>query len=47
MCKCAWILLVGHQQNCLHHIYTTTLIAALSAGELFVPDNQAIPSGYL
>lgn len=38
----ARILLVGHQQNCLH--YTVALIAALSAGELFVPDHQAIPS---
>ncbi|SPO00794.1 probable ECM16 - putative DEAH-box RNA helicase [Cephalotrichum gorgonifer] len=36
------ILLVGHQQNCLH--YTIALIAALSAGELFVPEHQAIPS---
>ena len=25
----ARILLVGHQQNCLHYIYTITLVAAL------------------
>ncbi|KAL2105952.1 hypothetical protein VUR80DRAFT_7508 [Thermomyces stellatus] len=38
----ARILLVGHQQDCVH--YTVALIAALSAGELFVPEHQAIPS---
>lgn len=38
----ARILLVSNQHNCLH--YTIALIAALSAGELFIPDHQAIPS---
>jgi len=36
------ILLVGHQQNCLP--YTIALIAALSAAEIFIPENQAVPS---
>ncbi|TLD24280.1 hypothetical protein PspLS_06671 [Pyricularia sp. CBS 133598] len=35
------ILLLGHQHDCLH--YTITLVAALSAAEIFIPENQAIP----
>ncbi|KAF6841760.1 ATP-dependent RNA helicase DHR1 [Colletotrichum plurivorum] len=38
----ARILLVGHQHGCLH--YTIMMVAALSAGEIFVPEHQAIPS---
>lgn len=36
------ILLVGHQQGCLP--YTIALIAALSVAEIFIPENQAVPS---
>ncbi|KAL2135420.1 hypothetical protein VTI74DRAFT_8653 [Chaetomium olivicolor] len=38
----ARILLVGHLHDCLP--YTIAMIAALSAGEIFVPENQAIPA---
>ncbi|RBQ85711.1 hypothetical protein VDGD_08371 [Verticillium dahliae] len=38
----ARILLVGHQHDCLQ--YTIALVAALSAAEVFIPENQAIPS---
>ncbi|KAK4110795.1 P-loop containing nucleoside triphosphate hydrolase protein [Canariomyces notabilis] len=37
----ARILLVGHQHGCLP--YTIALVAGMSAGEIFVPENQAIP----
>ncbi|KAK4148195.1 P-loop containing nucleoside triphosphate hydrolase protein [Dichotomopilus funicola] len=37
----ARILLVGHLHDCLP--YTIAMIAGLSAGELFVPETQAIP----
>lgn len=37
----ARILLVGHLHDCLP--YTIAMIAGLSAGEIFVPENQAIP----
>ncbi|KAL2025101.1 hypothetical protein VTK56DRAFT_103 [Thermocarpiscus australiensis] len=36
------ILLVGHLHDCLP--YTIALVAGLSAGEVFVPENQAIPA---
>ncbi|KLU92834.1 DEAH box polypeptide 37 [Magnaporthiopsis poae ATCC 64411] len=36
------ILLVGHQHDCLP--YTIALVAALSAAEIFIPENQAIPA---
>jgi ATP-dependent RNA helicase DHX37/DHR1 len=38
----ARILLVGHLHDCLP--YTIAMIAGLSAGEIFVPENQAIPT---
>ncbi|KAK4044803.1 P-loop containing nucleoside triphosphate hydrolase protein [Parachaetomium inaequale] len=38
----ARILLVGHLHDCLP--YTIAMIAGLSAGEIFVPENQAIPA---
>lgn len=38
----AKILLVGHLHGCLP--YTIALVAGLSAAEVFIPDNQAIPS---
>ncbi|KAM0324146.1 hypothetical protein ACHAQA_008338 [Verticillium albo-atrum] len=38
----ARILLVGHQHDCLQ--YTIALVAGLSAAEVFIPENQAIPS---
>ncbi|KAL2196342.1 P-loop containing nucleoside triphosphate hydrolase protein [Corynascus similis CBS 632.67] len=38
----ARILLVGHLHDCLP--YTLAMIAGLSAGEIFVPENQAIPA---
>ncbi|KXX73790.1 putative ATP-dependent RNA helicase DHX37 [Madurella mycetomatis] len=38
----ARILLVGHQHDCLP--YTIALVAGLSAGEIFIPENQAIPA---
>jgi ATP-dependent RNA helicase DHX37/DHR1 len=38
----ARILLVGHLHDCLP--YTIAMIAGLSAGEVFVPENQAIPA---
>ncbi|KAK0635249.1 P-loop containing nucleoside triphosphate hydrolase protein [Bombardia bombarda] len=37
----ARILLVGHLHECLP--YTIALVAGLSAGEVFIPENQAIP----
>ncbi|KAJ4302151.1 putative ATP-dependent RNA helicase DHR1 [Collariella sp. IMI 366227] len=37
----ARILLVGHLHDCLP--YTIAMVAAMSAGEIFVPENQAIP----
>ncbi|QPG96507.1 hypothetical protein C2857_004403 [Epichloe festucae Fl1] len=37
----ARILLVGHLHNCLP--YTIALVAGLSAGEVFLPEAQAIP----
>ncbi|KAK1760893.1 P-loop containing nucleoside triphosphate hydrolase protein [Echria macrotheca] len=37
----ARILLVGHLHDCLH--YTIALVAGLSAQEIFVPENQAVP----
>lgn len=38
----ARILLVGHLHDCLP--YTIALVAGLSAGEVFIPENQAIPA---
>ena len=38
----ARILLVGHLHDCLP--YTILLVAGLSAGEIFIPENQAIPA---
>ncbi len=38
----ARILLVGHLHDCLP--YTIAMIAGLSAGEIFVPETQAIPA---
>lgn len=38
----ARILLVGHLHGCLP--YTIALVAGLSAAEVFLPDNQAVPS---
>ncbi|KAI6782421.1 uncharacterized protein J7T54_001278 [Emericellopsis cladophorae] len=38
----ARILLVGHMHGCIH--YTIAMVAALSAQELFLPDNQAVPA---
>ncbi|KAG9231882.1 P-loop containing nucleoside triphosphate hydrolase protein [Amylocarpus encephaloides] len=37
----ARILLVGHLHNCLP--YTIALVAALSAADIFIPENQAVP----
>ncbi|KAK3359755.1 P-loop containing nucleoside triphosphate hydrolase protein [Lasiosphaeria hispida] len=37
----ARILLIGHLHECLP--YTIALVAGLSAGEIFIPENQAIP----
>ncbi|KAK3939553.1 P-loop containing nucleoside triphosphate hydrolase protein [Diplogelasinospora grovesii] len=39
----ARILLIGHLHDCLP--YTIALIAGLSAGEIYVPEHQAIPGG--
>ncbi|KAJ4255496.1 putative ATP-dependent RNA helicase DHR1 [Fusarium torreyae] len=38
----ARILLVGHLHDCIH--YTIALVAGLSAAEIFLPENQAIPA---
>ncbi|EGS17426.1 RNA helicase (dhr1)-like protein [Thermochaetoides thermophila DSM 1495] len=38
----AKILLLGHQHDCLP--YTIALVAGLSAGEIFIPESQAIPA---
>jgi ATP-dependent RNA helicase DHX37/DHR1 len=38
----ARILLVGHVNDCIH--YTIALVAGLSAGDVFIPENQAIPA---
>ncbi|KJZ70735.1 hypothetical protein HIM_09868 [Hirsutella minnesotensis 3608] len=38
----ARILLVGHLHDCLP--YTIALVAGLSAGEVFLPENQAVPA---
>ncbi|KAL2264297.1 hypothetical protein VTK26DRAFT_7902 [Humicola hyalothermophila] len=38
----ARILVVGHLHDCLP--YTIALVAGLSAGEVFIPENQAIPA---
>ncbi|PFH59302.1 hypothetical protein XA68_12565 [Ophiocordyceps unilateralis] len=38
----ARILLVGHLHDCLP--YTIALVAGLSAGEVFVPESQAVPA---
>jgi ATP-dependent RNA helicase DHX37/DHR1 len=38
----ARILVVGHLHDCLP--YTIALVAGLSAGEIFIPDSQAIPA---
>ena len=38
----ARILLVGHMHDCLP--YTIALVAGLSAAEVFLPENQAIPA---
>lgn len=38
----ARILLVGHSQGCLP--YAVALVAGLSAAEVFLPENQAIPA---
>jgi ATP-dependent RNA helicase DHX37/DHR1 len=38
----ARILLVGHLHNCLP--YTIALVAGLSAADVFIPENQAIPA---
>lgn len=38
----ARILLVGNTQDCLH--YTIALVAGLSAPDLYLPENQAIPA---
>ncbi|ODA79815.1 hypothetical protein RJ55_05411 [Drechmeria coniospora] len=38
----ARILLVGHLHDCLP--YTIALVAGLSAAEVFIPENQAIPT---
>ncbi|KAK0626511.1 P-loop containing nucleoside triphosphate hydrolase protein [Immersiella caudata] len=38
----ARILLVGHLHDCLP--YTIALVAGLSAGEIYIPENQAIPA---
>jgi ATP-dependent RNA helicase DHX37/DHR1 len=38
----ARILLVGHQQDCLP--YTIALVAALSAADVFVNENQVVPA---
>ena len=38
----ARILLVGHVNNCLP--YTIALVAGLSAADVFIPENQAIPA---
>ncbi|KAH8682955.1 P-loop containing nucleoside triphosphate hydrolase protein [Tricladium varicosporioides] len=35
------ILLVGHLHNCLP--YTIAMVAALSAAEIFIPENQVVP----
>lgn len=37
----ARILMVGHSQNCLP--YTIAMVAGLSAREIFVPEDQAVP----
>lgn len=37
----ARILLVGHQHNCLP--FTIALVAGLSAADIFIPENQAVP----
>jgi ATP-dependent RNA helicase DHX37/DHR1 len=34
--------LVGHLHDCIH--YTIALVAGLSAAEIFIPENQAIPT---
>jgi ATP-dependent RNA helicase DHX37/DHR1 len=38
----ARILLIGHLHDCLP--YTIALVAGLSAGDVFIPENQAIPT---
>ncbi|KAK0727343.1 P-loop containing nucleoside triphosphate hydrolase protein [Lasiosphaeria miniovina] len=38
----ARILLVGHLHDCMP--YTIALVAGMSAGQVFVPENQAIPA---
>ncbi|KAL2760870.1 hypothetical protein ACRALDRAFT_1090763 [Sodiomyces alcalophilus JCM 7366] len=38
----ARILLIGHQHDCLP--YTIALVAGLSAADVFIPENQAIPA---
>lgn len=38
----ARILLVGHLHDCLP--YTIALVAGLSAADIFIPENQAVPS---
>lgn len=38
----ARILLAGNAQNCLH--YTIALVAGLSAPDLYMPENQAVPT---
>ncbi|KAK3327908.1 P-loop containing nucleoside triphosphate hydrolase protein [Cercophora scortea] len=38
----ARILLIGHLHDCLP--YTIALVAGLSAGEVYIPENQAIPA---
>ncbi|KAM4056301.1 helicase associated (HA2) domain-containing protein [Hirsutella rhossiliensis] len=38
----ARILLVGHLHDCLP--YTIALVAGLTAGEVFLPENQAVPA---
>ncbi|KAK3499337.1 P-loop containing nucleoside triphosphate hydrolase protein [Neurospora hispaniola] len=38
----ARILLIGHLHDCLP--YTVALVAGLSAGEIYIPENQAIPA---
>jgi ATP-dependent RNA helicase DHX37/DHR1 len=38
----ARILLIGHLHDCLP--YTIALVAGLSAGDVFIPENQAVPT---
>lgn len=38
----ARILLVGHLHDCLP--YTIAMVAGLSAGDIFIPENQAVPT---